>query len=157
MQVFRIILTLILFAVISPAAWSADAFWEATLSQPKKGNIVVKLNDVTSVALHTYMLNGVQEITECTIDTKGNNSIRFFALMGGDNKDATMVHTALGSSQVPGASSIAASYPARKFPEGSYSHNIEYQLKSAESVYKVFQSIKDAWRKSTSTTVKNIE
>lgn len=157
MQAFRLIFTLLLLLAVTPAAWSADAFWEATLTNEKKGNIVVKLSEIAAIALHTYKLNGVQEITECTIDTKGNNSIRFYALLGAGNKDVELARTALGTSVAPGVSNVSSNYPARKFPEGAYSHNIEYQLKSAESVYKVFKSIKDAWRKSASTTIKNID
>lgn len=157
MHVFRLIFTVFLLYAITPIAWGADAYWEATLANEKKGNVVVRLSEVAAVALHTYKLNGVQEITECTIDTKGNNSIRFFAILGADNKDVELARTALGTSIAPGVNNIATNYPARKFPEGAYSHNIEYQLKSAESVYKVFKSIKDAWRKSSSATIKNID
>lgn len=157
MQFFRSIFTLFLIAAATPAAWCADAFWEAILATESKGNVVVKLADVSAVALHTYKLNGVQEITECTIDTKGSHSIRFFAMAEGTGKDAHMVRTALGSSPVPEISSGSSNYPARKFPEGAYSHNIEYQLKSPAAVYRVFKSIKDAWRSSSSTTIKNID
>ena len=110
-----------------------------------------------SLPLHTYKLNGVQEITECTIDTKGSHSIRFFAMAGGGSKDAQIVRTALGTGQVPDISGGPANYPARKFPEGAYSHNIEYQLKSPAAVHRVFKSIKNAWLSSSSTTIKNID
>ncbi len=157
MQFFRSIFIIFLIVAATPSTWCADAFWEAILATESKGNVVVKLADVSAVALHTYKLNGVQEITECTIDTKGSHSIRFFAMAGGGSKDVQIVRTALGTSQVPEVSGGASNYPARKFPEGAYSHNIEYQLKSPAAVYKVFKSIKDAWRSSSSTTVKNID
>lgn len=157
MQFFRSIFIMILVAVATPAAWCADAFWEAIFTTESKGNVVVKLADVSAVALHTYKLNGVQEITECTIDTKGSHSIRFFAMAGAAGKDAQLVRTALGTAQAADIGSGTANYPARKFPEGAYSHNIEYQLKSPAAVYRVFKSIKDAWRSSSSSTVKNID
>ncbi len=157
MPFFRSIFTAFLIVVAIPAAWCADAFWEAVLTTESKGNVVVKLADVSAVALHTYKLNGVQEITECTIDTKGSHSIRFFAMAGGGSKDAQIVRTALGTGQVPDISGGSSNYPARKFPEGAYSHNIEYQLKSPAAVHRVFKSIKNAWLSSSSTTIKNID
>lgn len=157
MIALRFILSVAL--ILSTTAWCADAFWEATLKDEKKGDVILKLSEIQGVALHTYKLDGTIEITECTIDTKGSHSIRFYAIASSlppQIPQTSATRTALN--EVKKRAEVNTSYPARKFPEGAYSHNIEYQLSSPEKVYKVFKSIKDAWHQPASTTtIKNID
>lgn len=151
----RFIHTLAIAALMSPA-WAGPAYWEATLKEEKRGDVLIGLADISAVALHTYKLNGTIEITECTVDTKGSHSFRFYAMGGQDGSPTKELRTALGSAKEL-SNDPAAHYPARKFPEGAYSHNVEYQLPSPEAVYKVFKSVRTAWLSSSSTTIKNID
>lgn len=126
-------------------------FWKASLTDVDKGEVCILLSSITTVALHTYMLDGTIEITECTVDTTGNNSIRFYAPAEDPVGVGKEVRKALRNTKYP------AALPARKFPEGVYSHNIEYQLSSPEKVKQIYDSItRSRMNRKTATTVKNI-
>ncbi len=151
MKVFRHIFHTLILGATACSAWGGNAFWQGTLQDEKKGSVVIRLSDVTAVAIHTYMLNGTIEITECTVDMRGNHSFRFYAMAEKDDStQAKVVKTALGTTKKVVGNET--SFPSRKFPEGAYSHNIEYQLKTPEKVYKLYKSIRDEWYDLHSTT-----
>lgn len=146
----RVLLGITLATMLSQA-WAAPVYWEAKLSD-EKGDVIIKLSEITAIALHTYKINGTLEYTECTIDTKGNHSFRFYAPASSESSiHGRVTHTALGEAKK--ASADKTNFPARKFPEGAYSHNVEYQLSCVEKVLKVYKSIKKVWNNPQSTEV----
>ncbi len=157
MKAFQNILTVFVLGIMVGTAWGGNAFWQGTLKEEKKGSVVIRLADVIGVAIHTYKLNGTIEITECTVDTRGNHSYRFYAMNEEDNTpQSKVVRTALGETKK--VTDDTTNYPSRKFPEGAYSHNIEYQLKNPDKVYKLYKSIRDEWYDLHSTTTfKNMD
>ena len=109
-------------------------------------------NKIIAVALHSYRLNGSNEIIECTIDTSGNHSYRFYAMVEQDTSHtAKIVRTALGESRK--MDNITDNLPARKFPEGAYSHNIEYQFSSPKKVREFYKNVLEAWKGAARATV----
>lgn len=102
----------------------------------------IRLDSITSVSKHCYTVNGVP-YKEVTVDTLGNNSIRFYACADsrvGTNRDRMSNTRQL----VDQHSGNATSTPAKKFPEGAYSHNIEYQVDSPEDLDRIYESIINA-------------
>ncbi len=120
--------------------------WTCIIDGPNKAMTVVKLSAITSISKQTYLLEGAQKILEVTIDTEGNNSIRFYCLSS-DRTQRALGQAANARELVDKHSEAASKFPAKKYPEATHSHNIEYQLSSPEQVNRIYESATHAWVK----------
>lgn len=120
---------------------SCKPFWTANLPT---GATSILMPNIISVNLHTYMLDGSVRMIEMTVDTIGNNSIRFYAYTG---EQANTWKERLSSTRdlVDSKTGGATRLPGRKFPEGAYSHNVEFQLESEQAVRSVYAHLMKSW------------
>lgn len=104
----------------------------------------VRLSTITSVSLHTYMLDGSMKVSELTVDTQGNNSLRIYCISAEKANDLkgrfSNVRNLLDKK-----TENASHLPSRKFPEGTYSHNVEYQVDNTRILKKAHESLMKAW------------
>lgn len=129
--------------------------WQAELNDTSK--ITIAVSQIVSVAIHPYLLNGENLVTEVTIDTTGNNTIRFYYVHPDDDKpDYTDPESVMKSakkrlSQRPSQpkAQAKAAIASLKFPEGAYAHTIEYQVSSLETLDTIFKSLTSVWEKSS--------
>lgn len=128
--------------------------WQAKLSDTSK--ITISVSQIVCVSMHPYMLNGENLVTEVTIDTLGNNSIRFYYVHPDDEKpdymdpESVVKNAKKRLSQRPSQPKADKSPIASvKFPEGTYAHTIEYQVSSLETLEDIFKSITSVWEKSS--------
>lgn len=123
--------------------------WQAKLSNTSIVSVFVP--QIVSVALHPYMLNGVTRVTELTIDTNGNNSIRFYYVHPQDDTQPLPGVSAKGVKKKIGQHSPVSideeTIASVKFPEGAYAHTIEYQVNSPDALMALYESIMTAWWK----------
>lgn len=119
-------------------------FWVGVFDGTGMAQTCIKLDSIVSVSLQSYSLDGAVAVTECTIDTVGNNSIRIY---GSRSDQVKQTRDRLSNTRelIDSKSDNLTRYPGKKFPEGAYSHNIEFQLETAEQVKLVYQSILNAW------------
>ncbi len=120
--------------------------WTCIIDGPDKAMTVVKLSAITSISKQSYLLQGAQRILEVTIDTTGNNSIRFYCI------DSARHQRTAG--RVSGTRELldkhtegATRLPEKTYPEATHSHNIEFQLSSPEQVNRIYESATHAWVK----------
>ncbi len=122
--------------------------WTCIIDGPETAMTVVKLSSITSISKQTYLLEGSQRILEVTIDTEGNNSIRFYCLSS--ERAARMADRASTARSLADRHTEGATHlPAKKYPEGTHSHNIEFQLSSPAQVHRIYESATHAWVKNT--------
>lgn len=127
-------------------------FWVGIIGNPSNCTTAIRLDMITSVSKHCYTVDGVA-FKEVTIDTRGNNSIRFYACLNervNTNKERMSNTRALLDQKTNGA----ASTPAKKFPEGAYSHNVEYLVDSPADLDKLYESVINALIKNRGCTFK---
>lgn len=138
---------------------SRPRIWTADFGDTAK--ITVDLRSIVSVSIHPYMLNGAVQVTEVTIDTTGNNSIRFYYIHADDSITATEtspqgIISSAGQkiqreiTQQKNESGL----PAVKFPEGAYAHTIEYQVNSLDDLLSLYKSVISVWNPSGGRTYK---
>lgn len=163
MRAFHAFFTRLLAAIVllSPVAALADGeritfsaakegeqafgskMWIGIFGDEKAAATCIRLDAIVSVSKHSYLVNGNQ-IREVTIDTKGNNSIRIYCLNASsritDMKERVSQTRAMLDSKTDNASRL----PAKSFPEGTYSHNVEYQVDSPSDIDKVYESVINA-------------
>lgn len=129
------------------------ALWRLELGETTK--IVLSVQSITSVAMHPFMLNGENKVTELTVDTTGNNTIRFYYIHPADNLQNTSLadHKQVASAAKQRLTREAtrqkndSALPSVKFPEGTYAHSIEYQVDSLEALQKIYKSLISVWEK----------
>lgn len=120
--------------------------WVGIFDSAGLAQTCIKLDKIVSVSIQSYSLDGSVSITECTIDTQGNNSIRIYGSRS-DQIQKTRDKLANTRQMIDKKANNLTRYPSKKFPEGAYSHNAEFQLETAEEVKQVYQSVLNAWVK----------
>ncbi len=118
-------------------------FWVCIIGTAKKAITSVRLDTVTSVSKHTYNV-GTQTIREVTIDTAGNNSIRIYCMNLNSQQARIRERTRNTRGLVEANTGADSSIPTKSFPEGTYSHNVEYQVDRAEDLDTIYDSIMNA-------------
>lgn len=125
-------------------------YWVCIIGCPKTRVATVRLDSITSVSKHTYSVDGLL-FREVTVDTSGNNSIRFYSCLDermGKAKERLSNTRALIDSKAGNISQ----FPAKKFPEGAYSHNVEYQVENEADLNKLYDSVVNALFKNKGCT-----
>ncbi len=127
--------------------------WTCIIDSPDKAVTMVKLSAITSISKQTYLLEGTQKITEVTIDTLGNNSIRFYC-MSSERTNRMADRLSNARDIVNKHTESASELPAKKYPEATHSHNIEYRLSTPEQVNRIYESATHAWAKNISSRLR---
>lgn len=129
-----------------------NAVWHIEINDHNKAYVAV--SQIVTIAFHQYLLNGENLISEVTVDTLGNNSLRFYYIHPEEDrinlrdvqKNAAQVRKRI--SQEQSRQKADNTVAAVKFPEGSYAHTIEYQLSSLDTLEDLYKSIVSVWEKS---------
>lgn len=128
--------------------------WQAKLDDTSL--ITLAVQQIVSVTMHPYLLNGENLVTEVTIDTAGNNSIRFYYVHSAEEKaDITDPESLVKSAkkrltQAPSQPKASEKPIASlKFPEGVYAHTIEYQVGCFKTLEAIYKSITSVWERAS--------
>ncbi len=134
-------------------ASASNTFWTCIVGNPGAAVTMVKLSTITSVSKQTYMLDNSIQMREVTIDTLGNNSIRFYCTSS--QRANTMAgRVSNARSLVDKYSEGGTRYPGKKYPEGTHSHNVEYQVSSPATLDQIYDSVANAWQKNRGCTLR---
>ncbi len=122
----------------------AKGFWCCIVNGTGRAMTIIKHDTITSVSKQTYMLEGAHQILEVTVDTTGNNSIRFYCLSS-DRTNEKLDRVSTLRSMVDGHADKASNFPAKKYPEATHSHNVEFQLDNVNQINKIYESLTNSW------------
>ncbi len=132
-----ILLPLAAFSFLTSSAYAQPAgnsmaappYWEASYSDPEKGMIYLRIDKIVSVSLHNYMLDGKIPISELTIDTTGNHSIRIYCpLIKMPNQKNIKINDKLPP-------------VGKQFPQETLSHSIEYYVDDQDTLMALYASL----------------
>lgn len=129
------------------------ALWSASFGE--SAQVTLNVSSIVSVSMHPYMLNGVIRITEVTVDTLGNNTLRFYYIHENGGSSSTvggMAGEVARTAQEQIRREVtqqdsAADIPSVKFPEGAYAHSIEYQVSSLSELEALYKSLISVWNR----------
>ncbi len=108
---------------------AAPPYWEASYSDPEKGMIYLRIDQIVSVTLHNYMLDGKIPISELAIDTTGNHSIRIYCpLIKTPGEQALKI-----GNKLPRV--------GKQFPQETLSHSIEYYVDDQDTLIALYESL----------------
>ncbi len=122
-----------------------------------QNEIVLSVPSITSISKHSFLLNGTMLVYEVTIDTTGNNSVRFYCVQEDDGDKILVAETPQDAVQQAagrinkemrngkGKKSDETAVPSLKYPEGVYAHTIEFQVHDPAILLKLYRESNAVW------------
>lgn len=125
-------------------------FWEASLPG---GNYMVALNRISSLSMHSYVVNGSFIVYEVVIDTDGVALARFYAIEAiGENVQSNIAKNLIdrGKEIIEKGGSRAGvdtnTLVEKTNPATTHAKTIEYRLFSKADLDQLYSSASKAWR-----------
>lgn len=118
-------------------------FWVCIVGCPKQAVTAIRLDTIVSINKHTYTVDGVV-VKEVTIDTRGNNSIRFYCMNSNPTANKMNDRTKNTRKLIDSKTGGLTTKPAKAFPDGTYSHNVEYLIDDAKKLDDIYDSALNA-------------
>jgi hypothetical protein len=125
-------------------------FWEVVTSA---GRFVSRLDHITSVSEHEYLIDGAVRVYECTVDTSGGQTARFYYLE--PITDSSSVTT--GSATINRLKDIANQATAKvgmgnldtmvtkHYPETTHAKTTEFRLQNKATVGQIYDHVRRVW------------
>lgn len=135
----------------SPSPTPEDKIKTWTAKMPA-GEFIVRLDQISSVSTHAYLVDASAHVTEVTVATTGSEIARFYFISPVPPK----VPTSIGQSGVDMLNNKAREMAdqtnagdwqkvVKNYPTSTHAHTIEYRLDSLGALDKLFKSVKKAW------------
>ncbi len=118
-------------------------FWVCIVGCPKQAVTAIRLDTIVSINKHTYTVDGVV-VKEVTIDTRGNNSIRFYCMNSNPAAAKMNERTKNTRKLIDSKTGGLTTKPAKSFPDGTYSHNVEYLIDDVKKLDDIYESALNA-------------
>ena len=154
---FALFLLALAFLLQPGAARSQDGlqpgiqgFWEVVTAT---GSFTARLDQISSVSQHEYLIDGAVRVFECTVDTNGGQTARFYYL----EPITESVPTASGSAAAGRLREIAnqsaskaglgefESMVTKHYPDTTHAKTSEYRLRKKETVAQIYQHARRVW------------
>jgi hypothetical protein len=130
-----------------------EAFWE--YQGGPSSSFLVALEDITSVSIHSYLIEGGTQVLETTVGTSGSLIARFYyiEIPGESTASATLNSasarlkqlTSTAQSRVTGQDQTIWTNVTKSYPTTTHAHTIEYRLHCSSVITAIFDSAKEAW------------
>ncbi len=134
----------------SDVTTSAKSFWEAEIPG---GNYMVSLRSISSLSIHSYIVNQTFMVHEVNIVTPGNGLARFYAYdVAGEGGASNVVKNVIDKgkevlSRGTGRTGVDANTTVEKeYPLTTHAGTIEYKLVDKEDLDQLYKSIQRALR-----------
>ncbi len=127
-----------------------QGFWEVETSG---GRFVARLDQITSVSQHEYLIDGAVKVYECTVDTDGNVTARFYFLEPvTDNSSVTS-----GSATISRLKDIANQVTTKvgmgemdtivtkHYPDTTHAKTTEFRMKYKETIGQIYDHCRKVW------------
>lgn len=125
-------------------------FWEIETSG---GNFVVQLDNISSVSMHEYLIDGGVRVNECTVDTNGSVVARFYflepvtaasSITSGSATMSRLKDLANKVGEKTGAGDVDT-VVTKNYPTTTHAKTSEYRLKYKDTVARIYRHIHRVW------------
>lgn len=125
-------------------------FWEC---QSSGGNFVVKLDDITSVSKHTYVVDGAARVYEVTVGTSGPMVGRFYYIEPVTDESPL----AIGKITLDRLRQLAEDVTERtgtenvwtevvkNYPQTTHAKTAEYRVSGIDQIEKIYKHVYKVW------------
>lgn len=130
----------------------AKPFWIGNFGE---GQVIIALDQITSVSKQKYVLDGGYVIREIVVDTNGNNTIRiYFISPVSEESNIAAIRIASdrmqdllkqGNDRVGSAAIDPNTAVTKNYPTTTHAHTIEFRVANVALLDSVYNSIVSAW------------
>lgn len=130
----------------------AKPYWIGNFGE---GQVIIALDQITSVSKQKYVLDGGFVIREIVVDTTGNNTIRiYFISPVSEESNIAAIRIASdrmqdllkqGNDRVGSAAIDPNTAVTKNYPATTHSHTIEFRVANVALLDNVYNSIVSAW------------
>ncbi len=120
-------------------------YWIGVFGSPDTAVACVKLQTITSISKHSYLIDNKIPVKEVTIDTLGNHAIRIYCFHHPAEERLAEKLSNTRSLAREKTSGVTAPLPGKKYPEGTCSHNVEFLISDGKVLDDIYQSLITAW------------
>ncbi len=125
-------------------------FWEVETSS---GRFVARLDRISSVSEHTYVIDGSVQVTECTVDTVGSVTARFYYIepynpetgIAAVSNATNRVREVAGRLQGRSELDAGATLVTKHYPDTTHARTSEYRLRSKASIRQIYDHVMKVW------------
>lgn len=127
-----------------------NGFWEVVTAG---GRFVVRLDQISSVSEQEYLIDGAVRVYECTVDTDGGQTARFYYLE--PVTDGSSITT--GSATVERLKSLANQVSnkagagdidtivTKHYPDTTHAKTSEYRVKNRATISQIYDHVRRVW------------
>lgn len=143
-------------------AWAGGKpFWKAQLPG---GRYMVSLQSIESLSVHTFLVDGVGQVTEMTVAIHSGVVARFYSISAPDVKMPGGIGQSIMEQAKEKANEVLervgpvdalktqSTMVVKNYPETTHAHTVEYRLRTPEEVVALFVSLSEAWENSKETS-----
>ena len=98
-----------------------NGFWEVVTSG---GRFVSRLDQISSVSQHEYLIDGAVRVFECTVDTDGGQTARFYYKVGVGDVDTVVT---------------------KHYPDTTHAKTSEYRMKNKATIGQIYDHVRRVW------------
>ncbi len=129
-----------------------QGYWEVLLDG---GRFVTRVNEITSVSQHEYLIDGAVKVYECTLDTRGNVIVRFYFIEPVTASSSVSTGTATINRLKDIANKVTTktgvgdldTIVTKHYPTTTHAKTTEYRLKNKETVARIYDHLYRVWAK----------
>jgi hypothetical protein len=127
-----------------------NGFWEVVTAS---GRFVARLDRITSVSEQEYLIDGAVRVYECTVDTDGGQTARFYylepitdssSITTGSATVERLKNLANQVSNKAGAGDIDA-IVTKHYPDTTHAKTSEYRVKNRATISQIYDHVRRVW------------
>lgn len=127
-----------------------NGFWEVVTSA---GRFVARLDQIASVSQHEYLIDGGVRVYECTVDTDGGQTARFYyieavtegnSITSGSATVNRLKDLANQVSSKAGAGDVD-NLVTKHYPDTTHAKTSEYRMKNKETIGQIYDHVHKVW------------
>jgi len=127
-----------------------QGFWEVVTSS---GRFVARLDQIASASEHEYVIDGAVRVYECTIDTVGGQTARFYYLEPVTDQSSLTSGSATANRLREIANQVSErvgtgnldELVTKHYPDTTHAKTSEYRLKQRETVSQIYNHVRRVW------------
>ena len=127
-----------------------NGFWEVVTAQ---GRFVARLDQISSVSQHEYLIDGAVRVFECTVDTDGGQTARFYFLepvtagssvTSGSATISRLTDIANKVSNKVGAGDVDT-VVTKNYPTTTHAKTTEFRFQNKATIGQIYDHVRRVW------------
>jgi hypothetical protein len=127
-----------------------NGFWEVITSS---GRFVARIDQIASVSQHEYVIDGMARVFECTVDTDGGQTARFYyiepvtensSITSGSATLERLRDVANRASDKLGTGDVDA-LVTKHYPDTTHAKTSEYRMQNKQTIGQIYDHVRKVW------------